>query len=298
MAADEFELFEESETERSIGRRLREVLEARSWWQDALVVRGRRCGSGSGRWLLRLRPRLLGRLPALRGADGLFARFSRSLRHTAEAVAVSARRRLELRLKRARAFVRGELAKRLERVPAVVEQAHAQLASFATGAGRRRAELARDRRARELQRKLEADSALQACADLHQGETSEDGHWLTAAAEHAPISLLAWRRDALCAQSGGGDERSAPPGDAAALMARARCNFIGLTSLVASRAAEFPDALEEWQAYLHSLQPYADNEGNLPPQLARLVASVFAPLLEAPRGLRSNNLYASAAEAR
>ena len=81
-------------------------------------------------------------------------------------------------------------------------------------------------------------------------------------------------------------------------MARGRCNFFGLTSLVASRAVEFPDALEEWQAYLHNLQPYADNEGYLPPQLASLVASVFAPLLEAPRGLRSHSLYAPAAEAR
>ena len=337
MAAEGFEI-EESDAEGSMGRRLRELLEARSRSQDTLVVERRRSDFRSGPWLSRLRPKLLGRLPTLCCADGLFARFSRSLRPTAEAWAASARRlgaralgaakglaesglnaqvhapkakreRLahagrtalsgleELRRKR-RAFVRGEFAERLERVSSVVGRAWVQLASCATGVGRRKAELAGDRRARELQRQLEADWAPQPCADQREGEASEDGHWLAPAAGLVPRSRLAWSLDALCAQPNAGDECSAPPGDGAVLMARGRCNFFGLTSLVASRAAEFPDALEEWQAYLHNLQPYADNEGYLPPQLAKLVASVFAPLLEAPRGVGSHSLYAPAAEAR
>ena len=338
MAAEEFEI-EESDAQGSMGRRLRELLEARSRSQDTFVVERRRSDSCSGPWLSRLRPKLPRRLPALCCADGLFARFYRSLWRTAEAWAVSARRRLganalraakglaesrlnaqarapkakrerleytgltalsgleELQRKR-RAFVRGEFAERLERVSSVLGRAWVQLASCATGVGRRKAELAGNRRARELQRQLEADWAPQTCADQREGEASEDGHWLAPAAGPALRSALAWASDCLRPQPAGGDERSAPPGDGGVLMARGRCNFFGLTSLVASRAVEFPDALEEWQAYLHNLQPYADNEGYLPPQLASLVASVFAPLLEAPRGLRSHSLYAPAAEAR
>jgi hypothetical protein len=59
----------------------------------------------------------------------------------------------------------------------------------------------------------------------------------------------------------------------------ARWDFVELSLLVAERGQGFPDALDEWHAYLKSLDPYTGEGGYLPPQLEKLVESVFAPLL-------------------
>jgi len=56
-------------------------------------------------------------------------------------------------------------------------------------------------------------------------------------------------------------------------------NFYTLKSLVARHAPDFPAAIDEWQAYLDSLQPYASMDGRLPPELDDLVAEVFSPLV-------------------
>lgn len=45
-----------------------------------------------------------------------------------------------------------------------------------------------------------------------------------------------------------------------------------------SRAAEFPDRVEEWRVYLDELEPFAEN-GVLGPAFDTTIAEVFAPLV-------------------
>jgi len=55
-------------------------------------------------------------------------------------------------------------------------------------------------------------------------------------------------------------------------------NLRVLRALVESRAAEFPDRVEEWRVYLDELEPFAEN-GVLGPAFDTTIAEVFAPLV-------------------
>ena len=56
-------------------------------------------------------------------------------------------------------------------------------------------------------------------------------------------------------------------------------NVVALERLVAERGSEFPDRVEEWQAYLFFLREHASLEGALPPSFDALVDDTFHELL-------------------
>ena len=56
-------------------------------------------------------------------------------------------------------------------------------------------------------------------------------------------------------------------------------NVVALERLVAERGSEFPDRVEEWQAYLFFLREHASMEGALPPSFDALVDEAFHELL-------------------
>jgi capsular polysaccharide biosynthesis protein len=56
-------------------------------------------------------------------------------------------------------------------------------------------------------------------------------------------------------------------------------NVVALERLVAERGSEFPDRIEEWQAYLFFLREHASLEGALPPSFDALVGDTFHELL-------------------
>jgi capsular polysaccharide biosynthesis protein len=56
-------------------------------------------------------------------------------------------------------------------------------------------------------------------------------------------------------------------------------NVVALERLVAERGSEFPDRIEEWQAYLFFLREHASLEGALPPSFDALVDDTFHELL-------------------
>ena len=58
-------------------------------------------------------------------------------------------------------------------------------------------------------------------------------------------------------------------------------DLFSLDTLVHERSHEFPERLEEWQAYLFHLRVFADERGLLPTSFDGLVAEVFADLLAA-----------------
>ena len=289
VSAGEVALLEESEVESTLGCRLLELLEARSESEDVPAPRGRRSESPSEPRALQLCQTVFRRAAAIGRSGGQLARFSGSLLTTAEAAAGCIREKLALgaaracqSLQRPRAVALAELTKSRIRVPAVLESARAQLASGVTRSGRRRAEFARERRVRELQRRLETELAHTTRNDKDEYEAAEEWQWFSPGGEPADAGALSsapevgWTDD--------DDERSTVPGDAAVLTAEGHCDFLGLTSLVESRGAEFPEAIEEWYAYLHNLKPHVDSQGYLSPELGGLIASVFTPLLESPAG--------------
>jgi hypothetical protein len=57
-----------------------------------------------------------------------------------------------------------------------------------------------------------------------------------------------------------------------------RWNIGVLQRLVEERGAEFPDRLQEWEVYLHSLEPHAE-AGILPPRFDAVIEDVFGPLV-------------------
>ena len=56
-------------------------------------------------------------------------------------------------------------------------------------------------------------------------------------------------------------------------------NVVALERLVDKRGSEFPDRVEEWQAYLFFLREHASMEGALPPSFDALVDEAFHELL-------------------
>ena len=56
-------------------------------------------------------------------------------------------------------------------------------------------------------------------------------------------------------------------------------NVVALERLVDKRGSEFPDRVEEWQAYLFFLREHASMEGTLPPSFDALVDEAFHELL-------------------
>jgi capsular polysaccharide biosynthesis protein len=56
-------------------------------------------------------------------------------------------------------------------------------------------------------------------------------------------------------------------------------NVVALERLVEKRGSEFPDRVEEWQAYLFFLREHASMEGTLPPSFDALVDEAFHELL-------------------
>jgi capsular polysaccharide biosynthesis protein len=56
-------------------------------------------------------------------------------------------------------------------------------------------------------------------------------------------------------------------------------NLLALERLVAERGSEFPDRMEEWQAYLFFLREHASMEGALPPLFDPLVEDAFRELV-------------------
>jgi hypothetical protein len=60
--------------------------------------------------------------------------------------------------------------------------------------------------------------------------------------------------------------------------------LIGLTlpeleRLVRANGERFPEAVDEWEAYLFYLRDYADADGRLPPTFDALIEEAFAPLV-------------------
>ena len=74
--------------------------------------------------------------------------------------------------------------------------------------------------------------------------------------------------------------RSPSPSSPAELLGPAGAwNIVALERLVAERGSEFPDRVEEWQAYLFFLREHASMEGALPPSFDALVDDAFHELL-------------------
>lgn len=68
------------------------------------------------------------------------------------------------------------------------------------------------------------------------------------------------------------------PTRVAAEAAPGRQTLGDLERLVSANADRFPDAVEEWNAYLFFLRDYADSAGRLPPSFDGLIGDVFGPL--------------------
>ncbi len=87
------------------------------------------------------------------------------------------------------------------------------------------------------------------------------------------VSVAAPATGAPAAGAGSTPPSASPPYD-----------LFALASLVDERAPEFPDRLDEWQAYLFHLREFADVTGVLPSSFDGLVAGVFADLFESSAG--------------
>lgn len=84
----------------------------------------------------------------------------------------------------------------------------------------------------------------------------------------------------LAARQAAPPEPEPEPVAPAGLLASAGAwSLVALERLVAERGSEFPDRVEEWQAYLFFLRDYASLEGALPPSFDALVEETFRELL-------------------